>query len=122
MLQEDEYITKISGKANNYVGSIQFHTNKGRTSNSYGTAQGQWAGTDFTLEAPAGKQIAGFRGRSGSYIDAIGIVVSPADSLASTEGYGDLVGGSGGSDFSDEAPQEDESKVAGVRVRSGWGF
>ena len=71
-LKEDEYLTKISGKAGSYIGSIQFHTNED-TSNSYGTAQGQWAGADFTLEASANQQIVGFKGRSGSYIDAIGI-------------------------------------------------
>jgi hypothetical protein len=56
-----------------YVDSIRFHTNL-RVSPTYG---GSGGGADYYYEAPPGWQIVGFYGRSGAYIDAVGVVLAP---------------------------------------------
>lgn len=68
-LDEDEYLTGISGRAGWYVDSIRFHTNK-RISQSYG---GMGGDRDYTFEAPAGHEVCGFFGRSAWYIDSLGV-------------------------------------------------
>ena len=73
-LQTGEFITAISGKAGNYIGSLQFHTNR-RSSPVFGTSQGQWAGSDFRIEAPSGTDIVGFHGRSSKFLHAIGVII-----------------------------------------------
>lgn len=78
VLDADEYLTSITGKCGKYVGSITFHTNK-RTSRTYGLGKGAGAGKTFKLTAPEGTAIKGFVGRSGMYLDALGIVTSPVD-------------------------------------------
>lgn len=70
-LDEDEYLTGISGRAGWYVDSIRFHTNK-RLSPSYGGTGGD---REYNFEAPAGHEVTGFFGRSAWYIDALGILV-----------------------------------------------
>jgi predicted flap endonuclease-1-like 5' DNA nuclease len=70
-LEDDEYLTGISGRTGWYVDSIQFHTNK-RSSHVYGGAGGE---QDFAIRIPEGWEIAGLFGREGWYIDALGIIV-----------------------------------------------
>lgn len=72
-LNDDEHITAISGRYGQYVDSIRFHTNM-RVSPTYGGSGGD---ADYYYAAPPGWQIVGFYGRSGAYIDAIGIVLAP---------------------------------------------
>lgn len=71
-LRNGEYITAISGRYGQYVDSIQFHTNL-RVSPTYGGSGGD---ADYYYEAPSGWQIVGFNGRSGAYIDAVGVVLA----------------------------------------------
>ena len=70
-LQPGEYITGISGKYGRFVDSIQIHTNL-RVSPRYGGSGGS---AEYIYEAPSGWEIAGFCGRSGDVIDAIGVVL-----------------------------------------------
>ena len=68
-LDEDEFLTGISGRAGWYVDSIRFHTNK-RISPTFGGAGGD---RDFSFAAPEASEIYGLFGRSGWYIDALGV-------------------------------------------------
>lgn len=73
-LSPGEYLTNISGtirkhKGVEVVGSLQFHTNL----TTYG-AFGKPEGTSFGI-AMRGAEIVGFNGRSGNYLDSIGIFV-----------------------------------------------
>ena len=77
-LDADEYIEKVSGVVLDegglkIIASLTIKTNK-RTLGPYGQANQAKA---FHLEAPKGEEICGFRGRSGQYLDAIGIVTRP---------------------------------------------
>jgi hypothetical protein len=74
-LSPDEYLTQLSGRYGQYVDSVVFTTNK-RTSMQYG---GNGGNTSYTLAAPSGYEIVGFCGRSGSLVDAIGIVIRKLD-------------------------------------------
>ena len=71
-LNSGEYITSMWGRYGSYVDSIQFGTSAGRSSPKYG---GNGGCANFYYRAPAGYEIAGFYGRSGAYIDAIGVVL-----------------------------------------------
>lgn len=89
-LEPEELLTGIAGTLSTYddngpyVGSIMFLTSNGRTSDEYGTA---YAGNTWSFNAPitatncAGQAvtirfvIAGFCGRAGKYLDAIGVVL-----------------------------------------------
>src|SRR5690606_34290785 len=68
-LDEDEYVTGISGRAGWYIDSIQFRTNK-RRSPLYGGSGGD---RDYSFEAPTGYEVAGLFGRSDWYIDSLGV-------------------------------------------------
>lgn len=70
-LDEDEYLTGISGRAGWYIDSIRFHTNR-NGSPVYGGPGGD---RDFSFVAPEGFEIGGLLGRSGWYIDALGVSV-----------------------------------------------
>jgi predicted flap endonuclease-1-like 5' DNA nuclease len=72
-LDEDEYLTGISGYSGWYIDSICFHTNK-RVSPLYGGAGGE---REFSFEAPPGYEVAGLFGRSDWHIDALGINLRP---------------------------------------------
>ena len=68
-LDEDEYLTGISGRAGWYIDSIRFHTNK-RVSPAFGGGGGD---RDYAFAAPQGHLISGFFGRSDWYLDGLGI-------------------------------------------------
>ncbi len=72
-LDEDEYLTGISGRCGWYVDNIRLHTNK-RVSETYGGEGGERA---YELMAPPDHEIAGLFGRCDWYIDALGIWVRP---------------------------------------------
>lgn len=70
----DEQITEIGGKHTKYVNTLWIKTNKGRTEKWGGTKE--WSDNrDFIYSVPPGTRIDGFWGRSGWYIDAIGVII-----------------------------------------------
>ena len=71
VLEADEYLTGISGRAGWYVDSIRFHTNK-RESPLYGGRGGDY---DFAFIAPPGHEVCGLFGRSDWYLDALGVTI-----------------------------------------------
>lgn len=87
-LDEDEYLTGISGRAGWYIDSIRFHTNK-RVSPTYGGGGGD---REYSFIAPAGFEVGGFFGRSEWYIDSLGVYtrrhqdITPLPSEADEEG------------------------------------
>ena len=72
-LDEDEYLTGISGRCGWYVDNIRLHTNK-RVSETYGGEGGERA---YELLAPPGYEVAGLFGRCDWYIDALGLWLRP---------------------------------------------
>jgi len=69
-LNDDEYITGISGRHGDYIDSIRIHTNR-RTSSLFG---GRGGNREFKVDVPSGNQAVGLTGRSGKYLDAVGLV------------------------------------------------
>jgi len=67
ILNSDEYVTQISGRAGSRLDQIKFILNSGRESISYGGS----GGSPFNLKAD-GSVLKAFIGRSGSAIDALG--------------------------------------------------
>lgn len=92
-LDDDEYLTGISGRAGWYIDSLRLHTNK-RVSPAYGGAGGE---RDFSFQAPAGFEIGGLFGRSAWYIDALGVTARKRHSGAATAG--------------DDAPAQDDASA-----------
>ena len=70
MLDDDEFITSITGRFGSEIDSLTIQTNK-RTSIGYG---GSGGGSVYSYIAPEGNEISGFLGRSGDRIDAIGVL------------------------------------------------
>jgi hypothetical protein len=73
LLDSDEYVTAISGRYGDQVDSLVIQTNK-RTSQRFGGRGGR---EDYWIKVPSGSQAAGFTGRAGEYIDAIGLTYVP---------------------------------------------
>jgi hypothetical protein len=69
-LDNDEYITGISGRYGDAIDSLRIHTNK-RTSPLYGGGGGN---QDFQVEVPLGNQAMGFAGRAGDTLDSVGLI------------------------------------------------
>ena len=72
-LDTGEYITDITGKCGSYLDSLQIHTNK-RTSQVFG---GPGGASSYQYSVNGSSQIIGFFGRSGKYVDGIGIITRP---------------------------------------------
>ncbi len=72
-LEAGEHVTSIDGRYGAYVDHINIHTDHGRVLS--GGGGGGVEGYSYT--APPGFEIAGFIGRSGAYIDAIGVLLRP---------------------------------------------
>ena len=70
-LDDDEYLTGVSGRAGWYIDSICLHTNK-RVSPTFGGVGGE---RDFAFIAPEGFEIGGLFGRSAWYVDSLGVIV-----------------------------------------------
>jgi hypothetical protein len=70
-LDDDEFITGISGRYGVVVDSIRIHTNK-QTSNRFG---GDGGVSEYRYDAPDGAEIVGFFGRAADVIDAIGVII-----------------------------------------------
>lgn len=91
-----------------YVTALGVRTATGRTYGPYGGGHGE----GFSLAAPAGEVIVGLHGRSGGFLDAIGIITAagqPGDAIDPP------VGGPGGRPFFDDSA----SPITGMSVRSG---
>lgn len=67
-----EYITKIEGLADQYVEWLQITTSLSRHMEAGPNPRDR---ENFWYEAPSGHEIAGLIGRSGLYLDAIGVVL-----------------------------------------------
>jgi len=74
-LSDGEYIAGINGRAGDHLDQVQFVTNKGRTSLTYGGR----GGSAFVLRAPAGKSITGLSNlRTGGRM-RVGMILADAD-------------------------------------------
>ncbi len=110
-LDSDEYITGISGRYGEQIDSIRIQTNK-RTSPLFGGSGGN---RDYRIEAPQGNQAIGFIGRSGDYLDAIGLLSVPVNLRQA--GQTQVFGGRGGSDFADrDIPSG--ARMSGIRIQA----
>jgi len=70
-LSPGEWITRISGRHGSFVDSLLIQTNKGRIKGFGGTG----GSVNYTYTAPPGTRIHGFFGRSGKFVDAIGVIL-----------------------------------------------
>jgi hypothetical protein len=70
-LEPGEYIAAVAGTSDVYVNCLMIETSTGRRFGPFGKC----SGSRFVLNAPVGYEIVGFVGRSGVYVDAIGVVV-----------------------------------------------
>jgi hypothetical protein len=82
-LEEDEYVTGISGRFGDYLDSLKIHTNL-RTSPQFGGSGGR---QDFRIDVPAGNRAVALIGRSGRYLDAIGLSYSSAQGSSNRGGF-----------------------------------
>lgn len=76
-MEAGEYIVKISGRYGNYIDSLTFETNLGQKQ----TFGGHGGHTSFTFTIAKDMSFIGFTGKSGAYIDALGICCIPASAL-----------------------------------------
>jgi hypothetical protein len=111
-LDSDEYITGISGRYGDQVDSISIQTNK-RTSPLLGGNGGK---RDYRIGVPPGFQAIGFIGRSGKYLDAIGLISEPV--YVRQAGQPQVFGGTGGSVFADrDIPSG--ARISEIRIQAG---
>jgi hypothetical protein len=111
-LDSDEYVVGLSGRYDTYINSLQIRTNK-RTSLLFGGSEGT---QEYNIDVEVGNQGVGFVGSSGRYLNSIGLnFISLATRLA---GQTIIVGGKGGSAFSDENVPRG-ARISEVRIRSG---
>jgi hypothetical protein len=73
-LGNGEYITELFGAAGRYVDSLGFATNYGRVVGPFGGP----GGAGFSQKVTDGARFAGWYGRSGGWLDKIGLMTSPA--------------------------------------------
>ena len=71
LLDDDEFITGISGRAGDNVDSLVIQTIK-QSSPRYGGNGGR---IEFSYNAPEDTEISGFMGRAADRIDAIGVLL-----------------------------------------------
>jgi hypothetical protein len=74
VMQDGEFLTALNVWAGQFIEAIQFETNQ-RQSRIYGRPRG----APQRIAVPAGQHAIGFVGRSGVYIDAIGLSLQPGD-------------------------------------------
>ena len=73
LLEGDEYITEVSGRAGALVDRLVIQTNKGRRFTFGGTG-----GEDYEYPPnPTGEEVFRFFGRAAGFVDAIGIETRP---------------------------------------------
>jgi hypothetical protein len=110
-LDSDEHITGISGRCGDQIDSISIRTNK-RTSPLFGGSGGN---RDYRIDVARGHQAIGFVGRSGKYLDAIGLLSLPVSLRRIGQSF---FGGSGGEIFSDDAIPPG-ARISGIRIQAG---
>jgi hypothetical protein len=66
-----EHITSIGGRYNSFVDHLVIRTSRGRSLD----AGGPGGSVLYSYDAPPGFEIAGFHGRAGEFIDAIGVIL-----------------------------------------------
>lgn len=66
-----EHVIKVSGKYSEFVHSVTIDTDRGQTITAGNPAEG----ADYAYEAPPGFEIVGVYGRSGTLVDAMGVVL-----------------------------------------------
>ncbi len=106
-LDDDEYIKTISGRRDNAIHSLNIVTNK--KTRTYG---GNGGSENFIYSTPDNIEIAGFFGRSGKYINALGVhyrIIDPSQWVADKEQLGNFgnSGGDGGYPFNISPPKGD---------------
>jgi large repetitive protein len=71
-----EVLVRVFGRvgSSGVLAQVSFATNTGRVLGPYGTAQGVGTLTPFDYTVPAGRKVVGFTGRSGSSVNAIGVI------------------------------------------------
>ncbi|MBT2416344.1 hypothetical protein J7F01_29645 [Streptomyces sp. ISL-22] len=87
-LGEGEFITEVEGMHDVWVTQIHFTTNRGRRYGPYGAGLGTGKSSNFTISQNGGG-VHGFFGRSGDFLDAVGVYSSvggEATIAPSTEG------------------------------------
>jgi hypothetical protein len=111
-LDNDEYVTGFSGHFGQYIDSLRIQTNR-RTSPFYGGSGGR---EEFRIDVPQGNQAIGLIGRSGRYLDALGLIYTPL--FLRVAGQTRIAGGSGGNGFMDnEIPLG--ARITEIRVQGG---
>jgi hypothetical protein len=111
-LDSDEYIVGISGRFGKNIDSLRIVTNK-RTSPLYGGPGGR---QDYRVDVPSDSQAVGFAGRSGSLLDAVGLIFAPI--TMQVAGQTNIAGGTGGEAFSDtQIPLG--GRISEIRISSG---
>ena len=65
----EDRLVAIFGSYGTYLNSISFYTSTGKVYGPYGGS----GGLQFRVQAPDGYEIVNFFGRSGSYIDSLGV-------------------------------------------------
>jgi hypothetical protein len=70
VLDDEEYITGISGRCGWYIDSLRIHTNRG-VSDTFG---GDGGTDEYRYNVPKKNEFAGFFGRADWHLDAIGII------------------------------------------------
>lgn len=112
-----EYVTKIAGKYGRYVDSLVIHTSTGR-SYPFG---GDGGTVSYEYAAPPGREICGFSGNAGDFVNAIGPIFRRCD-RALPPNPGRLrqgpAGGFAGSAFEDDTLPDGE-RIVGVRLWDG---
>ncbi len=81
-LRRGEYITAVSGRFGTLVDSIAIDTNRRERALAAGAhfrilEPRTPFGGEYRYEAPAGYEIAGFLGRSATFVDALGVILRP---------------------------------------------
>lgn len=76
-LEEDEYVTGISGRVGWYVDSLRIHTNQ-RVSETFGGGGGDH---EYVYFAPEGSEVAGLFGRTEVHLEALGILTRGRSSV-----------------------------------------
>jgi len=125
-LEGDEYILALFGRSGKYVDSLRIRTNR-RTTEALGGTGGE---RDFRIEVPAGSRAVGLVGRSGEYLDALGLVYetyaaprgrggfAPGAALGGPIALTDIAGGRGGSAFADQVFPAG-ARIAEISIRAG---
>jgi len=136
-LDIDEHIIGLAGRYGRNLDSLRIITNK-RTSQTFG---GRGGTSDFRIDVPSGYLVIGFAGRSGVYVDAIGLTYAPLyytspnrsvvipttayptpDAFPSTQvAQTNLAGGNGGSAFADQDVPSG-ARLSEIRIWSGDGI